>query len=461
MLRAEKSKVRKIESFPSLESSALATHYFYNSKSDVGDHYLSRSKNLNEDFEKRLIELEKKSQKSSFSPSLTPSFQFIDLFAGIGGFRMAMQNLGGKCIFTSEWDKDAKKTYFNNYGEVPFGDITKREVKDFIPPKFDVLCAGFPCQPFSKGGLRNGFEDTRGTLFFDLCEIIKKHQPKYLFLENVANLATHDTGNTYKTILKSLDRLGYYYPETPLILSPDKFGVPILRPRIYIPCVRKDIVKGKPSKIKKFQNEIAKRFIEDVSSIDEVLDTNIKSNLTAYENRVLTMWNDFYQGVDLKVIGFPVWMEFFKHKGTLEGFPVWKVNFIQKNIDLYNRNKAFIDRWLREYENLDWCIKTHRKMEWQAGKNYASLFDCLIQFRPSGVRIKRPDRFATLVAMNHQQIVGKYRRRITIDESKRLQSFPENYKLPSSNSVAMKQLGNSVNVKAVQTIFETILDLFK
>ena len=191
------------------------------------------------------------------------------------------------------------------------------------------------------------------------------------------------------------------------------------------------------------------------------MDTNIKSNLTAYENRVLTMWNDFYQGVDLKVIGFPVWMEFFKHKGTLEGFPVWKVNFIRKNIDLYNRNKAFIDRWLREYENLDWCIKTHRKMEWQAGKNYASLFDCLIQFRPSGVRIKRPDRFATLVAMNHQQIVGKYRRRITIDESKRLQSFPENYKLPSSNSVAMKQLGNSVNVKAVQTIFETILDLFK
>lgn len=395
-----------------------------------------------------------------FESELPAKFQFIDLFAGIGGFRMALQSLGGQCVFTSEWDVNAKKAYLNNYGEYPFGDITKPEVKGYIPTNFDVLCAGFPCQPFSKGGFRNGFEDTRGTLFFDLCEIIEKHQPKFLFLENVANMVTHDKGNTYKTILKSLNELGYYFPEEPILLSPDAFGVPILRPRIYIPCVRKDIAKGKVSKIRKFKREIEKYYKPTMEAVDSILEPNLPPDLTAYEERVLNMWDVFYKGVDLKVIGFPVWMEFFKYEGALDEFPLWKAKFIQKNIDLYARNKEFIDIWLRTHENLDWCIKTHRKMEWQAGKDYKSIFECLIQFRPSGVRVKRPDRFSTLVAMNHQQIIGKYRRRITIDESKKLQSFPVSFQLSKTKGVALKQLGNSVNVKVVKSIFEVVLKNF-
>jgi DNA (cytosine-5)-methyltransferase 1 len=254
--------------------------------------------------------------------------------------------------------------------------------------------------------------------------------------------------------------LGYYFPEESLLLSPDKFGVPILRPRIYIPCVRKDIAKGKVSKIKKFKNEIEKHFVEDVDGIDAILDADMPPSLTVYEERVLTMWDKFYQGIDLKVIGFPIWMEFFKHEGSLDEYPLWKSNFIQKNIDLYVRNKTFIDAWLNKYENLDWCIKTHRKMEWQAGKDYSSLFECLIQFRPSGVRVKRPNKFSTLVAMNHQQIIGKYRRRISIEESKRLQSFPKNYQLSKTTGVAMKQLGNSVNVKVIKSIFDLVLKTF-
>ena len=134
-------------------------------------------------------------------PSENKEFTFIDLFAGIGGFRLAMQKYGGKCVFSSEWDEAAKQTYFENYGEVPFGDITKPETKALIPEKFDVLCAGFPCQPFSYSGQKLGFKDkTKGTLFFDVCEILKEKQPQAFFLENVKGIVSHEKGKTIETI---------------------------------------------------------------------------------------------------------------------------------------------------------------------------------------------------------------------------------------------------------------------
>jgi DNA (cytosine-5)-methyltransferase 1 len=169
-----------------------------------------------------------------FPPIDNPKFKFIDLFAGIGGFRLAMQNLGGKCVFTSEWDKDAKRTYKANFGERPFGDITKEKTKAFIPDSFDLLCAGFPCQAFSIAGKRGGFEDTRGTLFFDVAEIIKRKQPKAIFLENVKGLRNHNSGKTLATILNVLrNDLGYFVPE-PQIVNAKDFGVPQNRERIYI-----------------------------------------------------------------------------------------------------------------------------------------------------------------------------------------------------------------------------------
>lgn len=168
-------------------------------------------------------------------------FKFIDLFAGIGGFRLALQNLGGKCVFTSEWDKYSKLTYQANYGEVPFGDITKAETKSYIPDNFDVLCAGFPCQAFSIAGKRGGFEDTRGTLFFDVAEIIKEKQPKAIFLENVKGLRNHDKGKTLATILNTLrEDLDYFVPE-PKIINAKDFGVPQNRERIFIVGFRKDL----------------------------------------------------------------------------------------------------------------------------------------------------------------------------------------------------------------------------
>ena len=128
-------------------------------------------------------------------------FTFIDLFAGIGGFRLAMEKLGGRCVFSSEFDKQAQKTYSSNFGEIPYGDITLEETKSFIPSNFDILCAGFPCQAFSIAGKRGGFNDTRGTLFFEVAEILRRHRPKAFFLENVKGLINHDKGKTLSVIL--------------------------------------------------------------------------------------------------------------------------------------------------------------------------------------------------------------------------------------------------------------------
>jgi len=169
-----------------------------------------------------------------FPPPENPKFKFIDLFAGIGGFRIALQNLGGKCVYSSEWDKEAKRTYKANFGEIPFGDITKESTKSYIPDDFDILCAGFPCQAFSIAGKRGGFEDTRGTLFFDVAEIIRRKQPKAIFLENVKGLKNHDKGRTLETILNVLrNDLGYFVPE-PKIINAKDFGVPQNRERIFI-----------------------------------------------------------------------------------------------------------------------------------------------------------------------------------------------------------------------------------
>lgn len=176
-----------------------------------------------------------------FMPIKDPKFTFIDLFAGIGGFRIALQNLGGACVYSSEWDAQAQKTYCANFGEIPYGDITKDETKAKIPDDFDILCAGFPCQAFSLAGKKLGFEETRGTLFFEVAKIIRSHQPKAFFLENVKGLQIHDKGRTLKVILKTLrEDLGYYVPE-PEIVNAMNFGVPQHRERIYIVGFRKDM----------------------------------------------------------------------------------------------------------------------------------------------------------------------------------------------------------------------------
>ena len=163
------------------------------------------------------------------------NIKFIDLFAGIGGFRIALESLGAKCIFTSEWDKFASITYKNNFGEQPSGDITKIEANKI--PAHDVLCGGFPCQAFSISGKQNGFSDTRGTLFFEIARIISYHKPKVLLLENVKNLAKHNNCKTINKILRVLDNLGYtsFFE----VLNASYYGVPQARERLFIVSFRK------------------------------------------------------------------------------------------------------------------------------------------------------------------------------------------------------------------------------
>lgn len=250
----KKFKTKLIES--KKDSEAAFTHYLNNHKNGVSKFYkpdaIEHVKSLfeykfpDESFSNSVAEdalqyLIFQQENIPFPSPQKYDFKFIDLFAGIGGFRLALQNLKGKCVFTSEWDKYSKQTYKENFGEVPFGDITKESTKQYIPDEFDILCAGFPCQAFSIAGKRGGFEDTRGTLFFDVAEIIKKKKPKAFFLENVKGLRNHDNGKTLSTILNVLrEDLGYYVPE-PEIINAKEFGVPQNRERIFIVGFRKDL----------------------------------------------------------------------------------------------------------------------------------------------------------------------------------------------------------------------------
>jgi len=184
---------------------------------------------------------------------------FIDLFAGIGGFRLALNSFGAKCVFTSEWDKSAQEVYESNFGDKPHGDITSIDEKDI--PEHDILCGGFPCQAFSISGKQRGFEDTRGTLFFDIIRIARHHKPKILFLENVSNFEKHDNGNTLKTILSAIEEINYdvYYQ----VLNASDFGIPHKRERIFFVCFRKDL------EIKNFQ------FTKNVNNPVKLLDITL------------------------------------------------------------------------------------------------------------------------------------------------------------------------------------------
>lgn len=223
-------------------------------------------------------------------------FTFIDLFAGIGGFRIAMQNLGGRCVFSSEWDKSAQQTYRSNFGEIPFGDITKAEVKNCIPKKFNILCAGFPCQPFSRAGvsarnflgLRHGFDHpTQGNLFFEILEIAYKHKPDVLFLENVKNLRSHDEGNTFRTIERMIHEIGYSFYSTVINAQTE---VPQRRERTYMICFKDPSIKYKFPKFegqpKKLKTILDKNVSEEYTISDKLWEGHIRRTKNNLERGV-------------------------------------------------------------------------------------------------------------------------------------------------------------------------------
>lgn len=357
-------------------------------------------------------------------------------------------------MLASDIDPEAIKVYKQNYGID--SNINVRDIKNEDIPDHDVLCAGFPCQAFSKAGKQQGFMDqTRGTLFFEIVRILNAKHPKYIMLENVRNLVSHDNGNTYSVIRKSLHDLGYRLTENPLILSPFQFGIPQVRERLYIPGVFDPEHVDEPIEIK--FGRLLQKSDNSIYSIIDSTENDSFYTINKHTERVLTAWDEFYHGIDVKVIGFPVWSAFFKTETIDSTLPDWKKDFIRKNQDLYKRNKPFIDCWLKKWGDLKDFTPTESKFEWQCGTSISSIWDGVIQIRPSGVRVKKPDVFQALVALVQTPIIGKYKRKLTVAEAARLQSFPDSFIPDDNKQQAYKQFGNSVNVKVLQEIFKELI----
>lgn len=276
---------------------------------------------------------------------------------------------------------------------------------------------------------QQGFLDqTRGALFFEVARLLKAKHPKYVMLENVQNLVSHDNGNTYKVICETLKSLGYRIPGQPLILSPYNFGIPQVRPRVYIPGVYDPKNADKPLEL-----DFGDLKYKSDCSILPILEDDVTDpwyELDKHTVDVLNAWDEFRKGIDVKVIGFPVWSWRFDEKEAKKALavadlPDWKRGFIEKNLDLYRRNKKFVDSWLKKWwKNIKGFTATEKKFEWQAGASCDSIWDCDIQSRPSGIRVKKPDCFQALVAIVQVPIIGPKRRYMTVREAARLQSFP-------------------------------------
>jgi DNA (cytosine-5)-methyltransferase 1 len=406
-----------------------------------------------------------KARKSTSEPTSTPvssqplespspHYRFIDLFCGIGGFHQALSAMNSTCVFASDIDEDCRTTYEQNYGIKPHGDITKIDIPS-IPP-FDILCGGFPCQPFSKAGLQKGFDDDRGNLFFVLCAIIKHHNPKYILLENVRNLSTHDKGNTWKVIKEHIDQLGYYNYDMPTILNVLHFNIPQNRERVIIMCKRKDLgllppLPTLPKNPKKTLTRSIKDFIKP-----EEHEENKKYKITGKLKVVETLWDEFIQLLkthNIEMPKFPLWTDWWDNEVSTnpEFYNKYK-NWITKNREFYNNpnHHELLKQWLEKSRAHHQWKGAVRKMEWQAGtlKPQDSMKTLLWSSRGSGIRIKQPDYIPTLVAMNMNPVYGPESRKLSPKELLRLQSFPDT--LLYDTKKIYKQLGNSVNTIMIE-----------
>jgi DNA (cytosine-5)-methyltransferase 1 len=381
--------------------------------------------------------------------SIDGSLKFIDLFCGIGGFHQALTKLGFNCVFASDIDENCRKTYEKNYGLKPQGDITKIKIDEI--PNFDILCGGFPCQPFSKAGFQKGFEDSRGNLFFDICKIVESHRPMYLILENVRNLATHDDGNTWKVIRQSIEDLGYYTYDEPVLLNVLHFNIPQNRERVVIMCKRMDLgeLPQLPSIDKNPKQNLT-------CFVDNIIDENAPDiKLTGKMKDVHLVWDNFIKLLynnNIEIPKFPIWTDWWdKDFDENDEFYVKYKSWIDKNIEFYNENFIILNGWLNESrENENW-IGAVRKFEWQAGnlsEKNNSLNKCLWTARGSGIRVKKCDYIPTLVAMSMIPIYGPKNRKLTPLELLRLQSFNDSFKYDEKH--IYKQLGNAVNVKMIE-----------
>jgi DNA (cytosine-5)-methyltransferase 1 len=422
-------------------------------------------------------------------------FEFIDLFAGLGGFHKALQELGGKCVFAAEKNPHLNMLYTKNYPEVSKDmvafDITTVDYSTI--PRHDILCAGFPCQPYSKAGKRKGMKDPiNGFLYNAIIDIIdsQKIPPKYILLENVPNILTLDNGRYWRKIETTLKERNYQIDWK--VLSPDNYGIPQVRKRVFLVASKSGLEHFD------WPKELKKEY-----TIDDFIEENPDSirHLADNKEEVLELWSYFIKKVTKgRSLGFPIWAaefgatyphenlhplkysfeELVKFKGSfgkqLQGNngiidrnllptyvrdarrPVksWKSNYINKNRQLYLENKNWIDGWKNDLIKFPHSLQ---KFEWNCQDEERTLNDKIIQFRPSGVRVKSRTSIPALVAMNLTQVpyFPWLKRYMTIREGLALQGLEELKYVNESESENYRALGNAVNAKVVHKIAKNLI----
>jgi len=420
--------------------------------------------------------------------------RFADLFAGLGGFHLALKGLGHECVFASELDEELRDLYEKNFKIKPHGNI--RDVLDGEVPPHDILCAGFPCQPFSKAGGQHGVKCPKwGDLYEDhVLRIVQYRRPTYVLLENVPNIQYHGNGETWRRVVGALKRQGYAVDARRL--SPHQFGVPQIRERVFIVGSRNGLIDFEWPKPTTTASEL---------SVRDILDTN-PPDAKPLSRKVLDcldVWQDFLSRAprELELPSFPIWsMEFgatypfedvtpceygLDRLGRYSGshgiplcwatdieriallpsyartrrrkrFPKWKIDFIRQNREFYWENQSWIDPWLFTILNFPPSLQ---KFEWNCKGGERNIWNYVIQFRASGVRVKRPTTAPSLVAMTTTQvpIIGWEKRYMTPRECNRLQSMDGLMHLPRSATAAYKALGNAVNARVVRLVADALI----
>ena len=401
-----------------------------------------------------------------------PKFTFVDLFAGIGGFHAALTAMGGKCVYAIEIDAAAAAVYERNWGMDPFGDVTKDANEDgVLVPPHDVLCAGFPCQPFSKSGAQRGMDETRGTLYWNILRIIQERRPAVVLLENVRNLAGPRHRHEWQVIVETLRAEGYRGSDTPAVFSPhllprDRGGRPQVRERVFVTASRLPEGHGfeafaEPAVVNRPVGGWDPQTWELEGDLPLDEDHEVQGcELTDSEQLWIDAWDDFVQTMweerdGRRLPGFPLWADEWVERSKLKPArlkrePKWKADYLIKNAEFYTAHKEVLDAWTER-----WGIYTtlfppsRRKLEWQA-QDTSRLWDTVMHFRPSGIRAKAPSYLPALVAITQTSIIGSRERRLSPREAARLQGLPDWFDFGEQRvAKTYRQLGNGVSVGAV------------